>query len=94
MTDATPSEPSPYGEDVSVPDMFAVPAPFINRFFVSGMGTNLRITFGEQEIPAGTTHIRSAVVMLTSDAIQLRDLLTRLIVEVRLTETAQTAENG
>ncbi len=74
---------------------FAFPATYVNRFFFSGMGPNIRLTFAEQNIPAaGPSVMRSAVVMSVGDAVALRDLLAHMLRDVKEIALPQSEANG
>lgn len=81
-------------EGVTQDELWKPPAFFCNRFFVTGMGANVRLVFAEQEVPEGTTHVRTACVMTTADAIQLRDLLSHVLKDVQIVNTAVADPNG
>jgi len=58
------------------------------------MGTNVRILFGEQGGAGKKTFARAAVVMTTSDLIELRELLIRVTKDVQTVEAERTDVNG
>jgi hypothetical protein len=63
------------------------PAVFANRIFVTATQGLARIAFTEQGLPGTIPVFRNAVVLSVSDAIALRDLLTRII-EAPITDQA------
>lgn len=72
----------------------ATPAIYVNRFFFTGMGPNVRLTFAEQNVADNQTHMRVAVVASVTDACQLRDLLVNMLQGVQLIDLPQSGVNG
>ena len=88
-------QPAQFSIEGDIPGkLWSVPAVFVNRFFFTGMGPNVRLVFAEQETAAGETHMRTACVMTTSDVIQLRDLLTHMLMDVQIVDSAAAVQNG
>jgi hypothetical protein len=79
-------------EDVA--NAMQAPAVYVNRFFFTGMGPNVRLAFAEQHLPDGPTHLRAALVMTVAEAAQLRDLLNHMLQGVQLVELPQSQANG
>lgn len=59
---------------------FAGPAPFANRFYISGHGPVVRLSFGDQNGIDGDPQFRTAVSMTLIQAEELVDVLGRFIV--------------
>ncbi len=57
---------------------YSGPAFVANRIYVT-FGGVVRITFAEQSAPDATPHFRTAVGLNPQDAIELRNLLTRML---------------
>jgi hypothetical protein len=54
---------------------FSGPALFTNKFYLSGMGANVRLAFAEQSNKTATPIFRAAVIMTTNDLVQLRNVI-------------------
>lgn len=63
---------------------YSGPAPLTNKFIMRLMGPVARIAFMELESPKKLPQFRSAVTMLLPDAIELRDLLVRMLANVEV----------
>lgn len=64
---------------------FDLPAPYVNRFFVT-MGEVVRLTFGEQDTTNAedpTVKMRASVALSAANLLQLRDLLVQVSEMVR-----------
>lgn len=58
---------------------FDGPALHTNKFYVSGLGPNVRVSFMESLGDKVAARFRAAVLMSIADATQLRDLLTTVL---------------
>ena len=67
------------------------PAVFVNKFYVTGLGANVRIAFAEnsKDLPP---IFRTAVIMSTADVIRLRRVLEHA--EMMLTKVDPPAEDA
>jgi hypothetical protein len=68
--------------EVSDESALHIPAPYTNRIQVLVAGSNIRVAFGEG-LPDGSNVFRSAVVMSSSDALELVDYLLQAIKAVQ-----------
>jgi hypothetical protein len=91
MTDQTRPKP-PTGvtsaSDREVEIAFAGPAFFANKFYVTGIGPNVRLAFAEQANANSTPVFRTAVAMSAADLLQLGKAIEQMakvmqVVEVR-----------
>jgi len=65
-------------------------AIFANRVFVTVDLDVTRLSFGEQTTADGPIRYRTAVVLRSSDAVQLRDILSNLIERAKNSVAGQT----
>jgi hypothetical protein len=78
------------GEDSpELESTYSVPGVFVNRFYLAGLGTNVRITFGEQRIQGGKVDMRTSVVMTVADVIQLKEIIDLMIQSIQYTDSSQ-----
>ena len=73
--------------------VFSGPSYHVNRFFVTGMGSVLRLTFCEQDL-GSAKHLgyRTSVVLQLHDAVALRNLLDEMVKPFE--EAVMQVENG
>lgn len=57
----------------------ALPGVVANRFLVMRNRNGVRLAFGEQALPDDETHMRAAVVLNNDDALELGQLLCRML---------------
>jgi hypothetical protein len=62
---------------------FDGPAMFVNRFLISGHGSVIRISFGDQHQVETRPQFRAAVAMMNYDAEQLVEILGRYLADQR-----------
>lgn len=58
---------------------FSGPAPAANRFFINVNSSGVRIAFTEQVPNSGKNYFRCAAVLSVGDAIQLHNVLRKLL---------------
>ena len=58
---------------------YSIPAQLVTRTIITTSGPNARITFLEQHSPETEPHARASVIMTLPEALNLRDLLTRIV---------------
>lgn len=81
MSDSGEEKPKSVGvTDAETAAAISTPAPIVNKFYIHGSDIGLRMTLAELHgNPNATLSIRSAGFMSIPDAIELRDLLDRIL---------------
>ena len=77
---------------------YSVPAQLVSRFVLTVVPTGIRIAFGELVLLNKVALFRSAVAMSPEEAVELRDLLTKMLApyedHMRNQAKASTNANG
>ncbi len=92
MVDSPDQSPSlgPIGEDSpELESTYNVPGIYVNRFYLAGLGTNVRLTFGEQRVQGGKVDMRTSVVMTVADVLQLKSIIDLMIQNIQYTDMSQ-----